>query len=114
MQFMYIIWEDPSVASSTEARDQAMEAMDPYIRELAAKGKYKGSGPLRAEAEGAKVRSKGGEVKVAGGPFSTTSDSVGGYLVIEAASQAEAIELAKTCPGIERGAVEIREIIPLG
>jgi len=41
------------------------------------------------------------------------SDTVGGYIVVEADSYEKAVEIAKGCPILENnGTVEIREIVP--
>jgi hypothetical protein len=43
-------------------------------------------------------------------PFTETKDVVGGFTLIECASKADALEIAKACPAIEWGSVEVREI----
>jgi hypothetical protein len=41
------------------------------------------------------------------------SDTVGGYIIVEADSYEEAVEIAKGCPILDNnGRVEIREIVP--
>jgi hypothetical protein len=48
---------------------------------------------------------------VTDGPFAETKEIAGGYYIVEAASRAEAIELAKRCPHAKWGTVEVREVI---
>lgn len=66
--------------------------------------------PLCPDAEGVRIRAQGGKPMVTDGPFVETKDVVGGVIVIECASRKEAIEIAKTCPALEWGTVEVREI----
>jgi hypothetical protein len=82
-----------------------------WFKELGASGNLKDGGqPL--EDEGKVVKSKGGPVT--DGPFAEAKDLVGGYTLIEAASLAQAAELAKGCPILERqGLVEVRPIMKL-
>lgn len=47
---------------------------------------------------------------VSDGPFIESKELVGGYSVIQADSYEKAIEFAKTCPIMQYGWVEIREL----
>ena len=67
--------------------------------ELQAQGKFLHSARLRPDAEAKVVRVKGDKsCTVTDGPFSETKELVGGYFMIECASEAEAIEWAKKFP----------------
>jgi len=66
--------------------------------------------PLRPDAEGVRIRGQGGKPIVTDGPFVETKDVVGGVVMIECASRQQALEVAKTCPAIEWGTVEVREM----
>jgi hypothetical protein len=49
---------------------------------------------------------------VVDGPYTETKEVIGGYFLIEAADESEAVEIAKACPGLTRGGVvEVRGII---
>ena len=52
------------------------------------------------------------EAPAADGPFAEVKELVGGYMIVEAASLDEAIEVASGCPGLvsERSGVEVVEI----
>jgi hypothetical protein len=47
---------------------------------------------------------------VTDGPFTEAKEVVGGIFVIEAANYQDIIELAKTCPHMDNGSIEVREI----
>lgn len=61
---------------------------------------------------GAKVlRANGGRVVVLDGPYNESKDIVGGYYLVSAASEAEAIEIASDCPHLANGGeVELRRV----
>lgn len=58
------------------------------------------------------VRSSG----VTDGPFIETREALGGYSVIDAGSIDEAVEIAKTWPGVDLGwiTIEVRPVIETG
>ena len=54
----------------------------------------------------------GDPVKVVDGPFSETKEAVGGYLVLQADSLDEAVEIARSMPTLRHGiSVEVRPIL---
>jgi len=67
-------------------------------------------------AQGNRFRQEGRVVSPKGvGIMHFGSDTVGGYLVVEADGYEKVIEIAKNCPILENnGTVEIREIVPAG
>ena len=113
MEFLFVIWEGGDGAKST-TRDDAMAAMGGYVMELLGSGKLKGGGPLFPPAEGATVRKRRGRVTATDGPYIETKEVLGGFMIVEADSLAEAVELAKSAPAAEYGAVEVRGMIPMG
>jgi hypothetical protein len=93
-----------------EESQQIMQRWMSWFKELGASGNLKDGGqPL--EPEGKVVK---GKSAVTDGPYAETKDLVGGYTVIEADTLAQAAELAKGCPILERqGLVEVRPIMKL-
>lgn len=62
--------------------------------------------------EGNVVHNKG-EV-ITDGPFAEGAEVVGGYLIVAAENQKEAVEISKGCPIFEHGGnVEVREIMSM-
>jgi hypothetical protein len=53
---------------------------------------------------------------VTDGPFIETKEVLGGFSVLDVASMDEAVEIAKTWPGVDRGwiTIELRPIIEMG
>ncbi len=56
------------------------------------------------------VRVRGGKISLMDGPFAETKEQIGGYFVIEARNQDEAILVASKIPGAWHGCVEVRPI----
>jgi hypothetical protein len=88
--------------------------MGRFAGELAAQGKIRGGSPLHPEGEGARVRLAGKRAVVTDGPFTETKEVIGGFFMIDAESLREAVEIAKRCPHLRNGFVEVRQVIPMG
>ena len=57
------------------------------------------------------IRSKGGSVSVTEGPFSESTEVMGGFYTIEAADYDEAVQLSLDIPHIGLGTIEIRQVM---
>ena len=93
------------------------EAMGAFVTENLKKGVLLDTAGLRPTAEGTRVRSSGGRLKVTDGPFTETKEIVGGYAIVEASSTKEAVDLATQFMELHRvhwpefeGACEVRQI----
>lgn len=113
VDFLFVIWEGGEGATAT-SRDDAMAAMGGWVMELLGTGKLKGGGPLFPPAEGATIRKRRGKVTATDGPYIETKEVIGGFMIVEADSLADAVELARSAPAAEYGAVEVRPMIALG
>lgn len=104
--FLYRGGERPP--SSPEQVQQILQKWTTWFKDLSAKGHLVDRGqPL--ERNGKIVN---GARMVTDGPFAEAKDVVGGYSLIKARDVAEAAELAKGCPILERGGgVEVRPIM---
>lgn len=72
-----------------------IEAMGKFIGEQAQQGKFIDGAGLKSSHKGKKVQLRGGQLRVIDGPFTETKELVGGYSLIEAESDAEALDIAK-------------------
>jgi hypothetical protein len=56
---------------------------------------------------------RGALKSVTDGPFAESKEAVAGFFIIQAESLAQAVEIAKGCPGLEFGqTVELRAMLP--
>jgi hypothetical protein len=83
-----------------------------WYEKWGATGKLESGHQLQPPATGKTVRAAG----VTDGPFIETKEVLGGYSVFEADSIDEAVAVAKTWPGVDRGwiTVEVRPVIEMG
>ena len=92
-------------------------AMGKFAAELASQGKLRRGAPLGDESAGTRVRVRAGRTLVSDGPFAESKEVVAGFWIIDAASRAEAIEIARRTPHARGGTVEVhalqfREAVP--
>ena len=88
---------------------KAMDNVMAWFEELNQRGKVKGAQPLGAQ--GRTISGTNGRF-VVDGPFTETKEAVGGYLVLQADSFEEAVEVARTNPALRYGvSVEVRPIL---
>jgi hypothetical protein len=94
--------------TSAEQGQKQMEKWTAWFKDLTAKGQLKNPGhPL--ENTGKVV--SGTKKTITDGPYAESKDVVGGFIVVEAADLAEAVELSKACPILEiGGSVEVRPV----
>jgi len=88
---------------------EAVAAMMKYNQALKDAGMLVSLDGLHPPAQGARVTFAAGKATVARGPFQT-QEALGGYWMIQAKSQDEAIEWAKRCPVTHDAVIEIRQV----
>ncbi|HEY3675182.1 MAG TPA: YciI family protein [Candidatus Tumulicola sp.] len=112
MQYMLLIYADPSAAPRSEAEGHALyEAFQTFTKDLRSSGTFVVGDPLGPATSATTVRVRDGKLAITDGPFAETKEWLGGFLIIQASSLDEALEVAKKCPGAKYGSVEIRPIV---
>jgi hypothetical protein len=98
--------------TSPEQGQQVMQKWMAWFKDLAANGHVVDRGqPLERSG---KIVNGGASKSVNDGPFAEAKDVVGGFSLIQANDIAQAAELAKGCPVLERGGqVEVRPVMKL-
>ncbi|MFO1511669.1 MAG: YciI family protein [Verrucomicrobiota bacterium] len=81
-----------------------------WFQRLAAEGKCLGGLPLRDSGKLVSGK-KGGNV--ADGPFAESKETIAGYFHLRVANEAEAIQIAQQCPGLEYEGCVV-EVRPVG
>src|SRR5215218_9076129 len=103
--FMYPVISDEDYAAGPSLED--VEAMNTFNQALADAGALLSADGLAPEYTRV---SEGG---VTDGPFSEAKELVGGYWIIQAKDQAEAVEWTKRVPLSGKSFVEVRRIMEL-
>ena len=107
MRFMLFVY-----GSETDQRPplELVEAMNRYNEELAKAGALLALDGLHPASTATRLTfSGGGRPTVTDGPFTEAKEFVGGYWIIQARSQDEAVEWASRAP-IGDGTIEVRQI----
>ncbi|MBV8147205.1 MAG: hypothetical protein JO184_19595 [Gammaproteobacteria bacterium] len=109
-EFLYVYRGGNRAGLSPDQMQQVMQKWVAWMQGLAEKGHLKDRGhPLEAAGKLVNGRSK----SVTDGPYAE-KDLIGGYSLIEARDLAQATELSKGCPILERdGSVEVRPIMQM-
>src|SRR5262245_56029034 len=72
-----------------------LDAMGGFVDKGFKTGVLKDTAGLKGTAEGFRVRSSGGKLKVTDGPFTEAKEIVGGYALVEVKSKEEALDVAR-------------------
>ncbi len=110
MKFLMIHWLDdaalPAVGSPEEvAFDREIDAWD---AEMNRRGVFAGGARLEPVDTAAIVCMRDGEVLTTDGPFAETKEQIAGFIVLECANLAEAIEVSSRHPTVRYGTFELR------
>lgn len=116
MRYAMMICVDESVAGTTaeSADDSGMTEVYAWFEKWAGAGKIAdGGAELQSVSTARTVRGAGADRSVTDGPFIETKEAVAGFVVLEADSLDEALEVASTWPGLAHPsvAVEVRPTV---
>ena len=113
MKYVMLIIDTPAEPAAGSPEYGAWYAeVGAWYEKWGATGKLDGGHQLQGADSSKTVRAAG----VTDGPFVETKEVLGGYSVIDADSIDEAVEVAKTWPGVDRGwiTIEVRPVIEMG
>jgi hypothetical protein len=94
MRFMMLLKLDPAKAPADAPSAELMEEMGKLLEEMTRAGVLLDTGGLRPLEEGTRLRQVRGRQTVLDGPFAEAKEVIGGYAMIQAKSQDEAVEWA--------------------
>ncbi len=113
MKFLCIVFldEDKMKALSETEMQQLNRSSLAYDQKLKAQGHFIAAEALQSPAAAASIRFPNGSPSVTDGPFIEIDEPIGGFILIEAPSRDEAIEIAKNIPVARFGGVEVRPVL---
>ena len=79
-----------------------MDAMEKFVGDGLASGKFLDTAGLKPTSEAKKVRSENGKLTVIDGPFTESKEIVGGYAMINVDSDEEALDFATSFMELHR------------
>ncbi len=113
MRYLILIYgkESDWEAIPPEKAGEIMSAYMAYTQKLKDAGVHVAGDELQPVVSAKSVRGKGGS-QIVDGPFVDTKEQLGGYYLIEAPNQNEALNWAKQCPAtLHGGGVELRPVM---
>jgi len=113
MKYVLLIMDTPAEPAAGSPEYGAWYAeIGAWYEKWGATGRLDGGHQLQGADSAKTVRGSG----VTDGPFIETKEVLGGYSVIEADTIDEAVDIAKTWPGVDRGwiTMEVRPVIEMG
>jgi hypothetical protein len=112
MRYLCLIYASEAQMAGVSAAHmpQFVNAHLDYDDALRASGQLVETEALQAAHTAAVVRVRRGELSVTTGPFAETSEQLGGFYLVEAASDDEAVRIAAGIPSARIGSIEVRPI----
>ena len=108
-QYLFLIRGNPAqlAGRSAEEMQQIIQRVTAWRQSLEARIAI---GKKLKDGEGRVLRKNGASPSVTDGPYVEAKEVMGGFFVIEADSYDQATDLAKSCPLVDFGSIEIRAI----
>jgi len=101
-----VYWQD----AGPEVHHAAIREAVAVTHELAARGQFISAAPLHPTSTATSVRIRNGQRHITDGPFAETREVLGGYYLILAKDEEEALSYASRHSGARVGAVEVRPL----
>jgi hypothetical protein len=108
MQYLLLIYENEKRFSQGYAAAE-MGEYRAFAQEHASA--IKGGHALKPTGTATTVRVRDGKPLTTDGPFAETKEQLGGFYLVEAGNQQEAVAMAAKIPGARFGSVEVRPIM---
>lgn len=112
MKFMCLAYEEEAQldALSPAEWDALRRETIAYVDDLRERGHLVLTYALQRTRTAKTVRRRGGKRQLTDGPFAEAKEVIGGFFLIEAKDEAEALALAEAWPSARFGAIEVRPI----
>jgi len=112
MKYVLLVYgEEKDLYALTPERAAKLDADSlGYDRELDRQGKLIIAQALQSVKTSKSLRRRKGKVLLTDGPFAETKEQLLGFVMVEAADLAEALEIADGIPLAELGTIEVRAI----
>lgn len=112
MKYLCLAYEEERIFSKmTEAQwhELLQETLD-YVDDLQKRGKLVLTNALQSATKARTLRIRHDELIMTDGPFAETKEQLGGFFLIEVASEEEALEIAAGWPSARLGTIEVRPV----
>ena len=111
-----LLIHEPLGQRATRTRAQGEAVFDRMVRfadTLRERGQLLAVESLASQDAGAaRIQVRNGQAQVLDGPFAEAKEMVGGFYLLNCATRAEALAIARVCLAAEWATVEVRETAP--
>jgi hypothetical protein len=116
MKYLCLVYLEPATMAALSPSEGATLNRDSiaYDKELTRTGHYIVSDALKPTTTARTVRVRHGKAIKTDGPFAETKEVLGGFILINASSMDEAVDLAAKIPMAKYGTIEVRPIMTIG
>lgn len=114
MQYLLLIYgnEKTWAKQPSQSRHELMEEYSAFTNSIAQSGHLRGGNELDETYKAKTIRVRDGKHLVSDGPFAETKEQLGGYYLVEAKDQDEALQIAARIPSARWGSIEVRPVVP--
>lgn len=112
MKFLCLAYEDEDIfhrmphTEWLQLRDETLA----YVEALRQKGQLIITEPLQSARKANRVQIRNGVASITDGPFVETKEQLGGFFLVEAKDQEEAMQIALKWPSARLGTIEVRPV----
>jgi hypothetical protein len=112
--YLLFLHENPSVFErvSPEEMQNIIQKYSSWKQRMLGAGVLTGGEKLQ-DGTGRVLRRTGGRDSVTDGPYTESKEVIGGLFQIRVDNYEQAVEVARDCPHLEYGTIEIREVEPV-
>jgi hypothetical protein len=111
MKYAVLLYDDP--AAWANVAESEMAGLHAEYMAVTEEPESYGGAQLQPADTAKTLRVKDGEPFVTDGPFTETKEILSGFYLVDAATEARALEIAATIPTVSRmgGVIEVRPIV---
>jgi hypothetical protein len=114
MPYMLLI-EEPVGQRQARSEAEGHAVFDRMVRfadQLKQRGVLLAVESLSSQDQATRIKVSNGRSTVIDGPFAEAKEMVGGFFLVDCATQAEAVAIARECPAAEWATIEVRATGP--
>lgn len=112
MNTYYLILRDHPEMLARLSPSDMQAVVQRYVKWRQDNSKFVTGGEKLVDGQGRVMRRQGGSLSVSDGPFMEAKEILGGFFVVMAENAEGAEAIAATCPHLEFGSIEIRQLEP--
>jgi len=109
--YLLFLYEEPHAFDETSPDE--MQAIIQKYRDWRIRLQKSGAvvgGEKLQDGTGRLMRRTGGETSVVDGPYTESREIIAGFFEVQAENYDQAVEIARDCPHLDYGTIEIREV----